>query len=87
MITKDKIKIYSKYKGDIDMFARVANKTEEKTISTKDWYLIDDLLQDLILINSGKTSSSYMDELSNKQKENLEDEEALQLLKTLAGHT
>ena len=47
MITEDKIKIYKRYKGDIDSWARAGSKKEKLIMIDNDWYMIDGFIQDL----------------------------------------
>jgi len=56
MITKEKLDIYIKYNGDIDGWVRMNIPHERKTMKDKDWYLIDDLIQDIILFINKKTA-------------------------------
>jgi len=59
MITKQKIKIYTKYKGDIDGFSRGGKRNEKEIIKDNDWTIIDNVLQDLKLINNKMCSEKY----------------------------
>jgi hypothetical protein len=43
--------IFARYHGDIDMFGRAAGRKDKETINDDDWYLIDTLLQDAIVID------------------------------------
>ena len=50
MITLPKLKIFESFKGDIDMFGRSGQKYQRQ-ITDDEWYLIDRLIQDAIVIN------------------------------------
>jgi len=83
MITKEKLKIYIKYRGDIDRFARTGRKAEEDTITTNEWYLIDELVQDLKLLESGMTSETFVKEVTTKLNKNCEDQDVIKLMETI----
>lgn len=59
MITTEKLKIFDKYKGDIDAFARIGRETEKTVLTDNDWQLIDSFKQDIELINKGLSSSNF----------------------------
>lgn len=59
MITTEKLKIFDKYKGDIDAFARVGRETEKTVLTDNEWQLIDSFKQDVELINKGLSSSDF----------------------------
>jgi hypothetical protein len=84
MITKDKIHIYKSYGGDVDGWARVGSKEEKELMNDEDWFLIEDLLQDISLQNSGNSSKEYSIKIDEKLKEKCSDEEAIKQLKELA---
>lgn len=83
MITKDKIKIYRKYRGDIDSWVKNGSKKEKLIMNDEDWYLIDGLIQDLFLVNKGLVSLAFDNDLNNRLKEKCDSEETIQLLKTV----
>lgn len=49
MINNEKILIYKKYEGNLDAWARIATYEEKKAMSDDDWYLIDDLIQNVVI--------------------------------------
>lgn len=49
MITKEKLTVYRKYNGDLDLWARIGASKEKSIMSDDDWYLIDSLIQDVII--------------------------------------
>lgn len=59
MITTEKLKIFDKYKGDIDAFARIGRETEKTVLTDNDWQLIDSFKQNIELINKGLSSSDF----------------------------
>ncbi len=84
MITKDKIQIYKNYSGDVDGWARIGSKEEKELMNDEDWFLIEDLLQDLSLMKSGNSSEEYNIKIAEKLKNKCSDEEVVRELKELA---
>ena len=60
-ITKEKLKIYTKYSGDADLFARVGQDYEKEIIDDTDWGTISGYLHSLELIRKGLTSAEFKD--------------------------
>ncbi|MCE3295140.1 MAG: hypothetical protein K0R65_854 [Crocinitomicaceae bacterium] len=85
MITADKLKLFEKYSGDIDAWARIGSKKEQLIIMDNDWYIIDDLIQDLNLIRKGITSEDFQDKFKLKLKTNCDSEEAIKKLESIAN--
>ena len=63
MLTMKHLEIYEAFGGDIDGWARNADKG---IITDADWYLIDELLQNLKLVKSGLTSTSLETTIKDK---------------------
>lgn len=83
MITLKKVKIFQKFNGDIDHFARIGKTQDKGEISDNDWALIDSLLQDLELVDKGLAADTFVKRLDERIKENLESEGVLQELKRM----
>jgi hypothetical protein len=81
MITIKKLKIFSKYNGDVDMWARLGNKSD---IKGEEWSLIDSLIQDLVIIKNGQASQDYIETVNERLLNNLDSGEAIDFLKSLA---
>lgn len=84
MITEDKIKIFKRYDGDIDSWARSGSKREKFIMTDNDWYIIDALIQDLLLVKKGLTSLEFTNTLNSKLKENCDSEKTINQLQKLA---
>jgi hypothetical protein len=84
MITKDKIRIFNKYDGNIDSWARSGSKKEKLIISDDDWYIISTHIQDLFLVKKGLTSEDFNNSLKNKLKETCDSEDTIKQLETIA---
>lgn len=85
MITQNKIKIYKRYTGDIDSWARSGSKKEKLVMEDNDWYIIDGFIQDLTLVKKGLTSLTFNDNLNNRLRENCDGEKTVQALKTITN--
>lgn len=48
-INDEKLNIYFKYNGDIDAWAISSNQSERKVICDEDWFLINELLNEVEL--------------------------------------
>ena len=83
MITELKIKIYKKYKGDIDSWVRSGSKNEKLAINDNEWYLIDNFLQEIHLVKNELASKEFENKLNNRLNENCENYEVIEYLKTL----
>jgi hypothetical protein len=80
MITKDKIDIYLRYRGDIDGFILVSTPDEQAIITDNDFSVISNFVQDIILMKRNLVSKEHEDEIKKKIVENKIDEETVELL-------
>jgi hypothetical protein len=75
------LKIYKRYEGNTDMYSKVGNPTKE---SAETFFLIDSLVQDLILIENGNASLAYIEDVNNKLQHSCENVETIDGLKRVA---
>ena len=69
MITLEKLKIYEKYAGDDDHFARIGNHKESELFNgNSDWYEINNFKQDIHLITKNLASEKYKQKVIEKLK-------------------
>ncbi|MBO9202151.1 MULTISPECIES: hypothetical protein [Niastella] len=80
MITIDKIKIYKRFNGDGDGWARGGTKEEKSFMNDDDWFLIGTFVQDISLIKKGLASYSFRDSIYERVKENCDSEETIQAI-------
>jgi len=66
MITEEKIKIFRRYRGDIDSWARSGSKVELSMMNDDDWFMVNELVQDLILVKKGLTSIEFSQNLETR---------------------
>jgi hypothetical protein len=59
MITAEKLRIYRKFNGDVDMYARVSCGRGSQEIEDRDWSSIDEILQCLTIVHAGLASADY----------------------------
>ena len=85
MISSKKIKIYSKYQGNIDDWARSVSRREYKVLSDEDWFLIEELIQNLEVIEKGLTSEDFKDKVLKKLQKSCDSLETQEKLKNLIG--
>jgi len=85
MITQDKIKVYKRFDGDIDSWARSGSKNEKLVMNDGDWYMIEELIQDLSLVEKGLASVTFNNDLSNRLTENCDSEKTIQALKAITN--
>jgi hypothetical protein len=66
MITLEKLRVYQEFDGDIDGWARASKGRAAPCMSDADWYLINELLTGLTIIETGLASSSFVREVEAK---------------------
>jgi len=84
MITAKKLRIYEKFNGDIDGFARGSTLDERDTIEDGDWFLIDKLLQALTIIQSGYATTEFAAEAHQRLAAVVRNEDAREILRELS---
>lgn len=85
MITIEKLLIFKEFKGDVDSWSRQSSINSEYYFESKDWTLIDNLIQDVIIVNNGLASKVFTDKLENDLLKNCDCNETMILLKNLAA--
>ncbi len=83
MLTLAKIRVYRKYGGDMDGWARTKNPDDCSLITDDEWLLIDSLVQKLTLVKNGKASPAYAKRISVELHRRVESEEAINELMEL----
>jgi hypothetical protein len=84
MLTEEKLKIYKRYQGDIDGWARSNSKKEKLVMNDNDWYIIDGLVQDISLIAKGLASKDFEDSVKERLKESCIDHVTIEEVRKLA---
>jgi hypothetical protein len=84
VITLDKLKIFSRYKGDVDQFGRAGRTSEKQVLTNDEWGLIDMLLQDAVVINRNLGSEARTASAWRRLHENSEDDAVVTEIRRLA---
>ncbi len=84
MITKRKIRIYKKYEGDGDAWAR--GWTSFSVMTDDDWGIMERLIQDINLVKNGLASDDYAKALEKRLFKNCDTPETIERLKLLASN-
>ena len=79
MITSEKLSIFKQYKGYFDGYY-VQSKGKTMIITDDEWFLMDNLMQDLSLIRNGLCSELYKKQTIEKIKANCDNAETAHLL-------
>ena len=79
MITSAKIEIFKFYKGYYDGYY-IQNESKPMIITDDEWFLLDNLIQDIHLIRKGVVSKSYETKIVEKIKTNFDSEETYNLV-------
>ncbi len=85
MITKDKVRLFDKYDGDVDSWARSGSKKEKSMMADGDWHVIEGFVHDLFLVTKGLASPEFRNNLNGRLSESCEGEETIRYLQKLAG--
>lgn len=83
MITIQKLAIYSHFYGDIDGWARSGTSEQKANMRDNDWFLIDNLVQDILLMSKGLTSEIFNQKLNEKLVNSCDDNSTIQELKKI----
>lgn len=56
MITAEKLKVFEKYLGSVDAWARLGSPEEKELLKDADWYNISNAIQHLTILKKGLAS-------------------------------
>lgn len=84
MITASKLNEYENYHGNYDGFYLQKVKTGTNITNNDEWYLIKDLIQDLILVQKGLSTQDFAEKVNKKILENCDSIETIKKMKLLA---
>jgi hypothetical protein len=83
MITLKKLKIFQQYSGNLDAL-RQTNSADKDAITSHDWFVIGNLIQDIKLVNRGLAASSYAAKAEEELKNACDDETTIGELRKMA---
>ncbi|HRH49247.1 MAG TPA: hypothetical protein PLP23_10875 [Panacibacter sp.] len=86
MITKEKLKVYEKYKGQNDMFFRL-HLFKPRRMQESDFFKIQNMLQEARLVNRKLASEEYSSRVKQKLIEVCDSQETIDYLNLLANQT
>jgi len=84
MLTKQKLAIYQKYRGDVDMWTRAGSKKEKEEMTDGDWSEMWSLFQQLQNLERGQLSDEFAARVRNRLQELATDSELQKELKAYA---
>lgn len=85
MITEEKLNVYSHFRGDIDGWARVGTQSQKEKISDADWFLIEELVQDIFLIQKNLVSKEFAQKIEAKLEKECESASVISAIKKIAN--
>ena len=83
MLTLEKLKIYRRFGGDIDGWARASSPGETSGMTDEDWSLIDELRQGMSIVSSGQASEDFAKSVERRLLASAADEWVRQELREL----
>jgi hypothetical protein len=84
IITREMLRIYEKFHGDIDGFARGGKLGERLSITEKDWHFIDEILQSLVIVQAGRANPEFEASVRARLLGAAQDEQVFERLYELA---
>ena len=79
MLTKEKIKVYISYNGDIDMWVRTGKANDKTVMNNSDWAMIEQLLQDIHLVEKGLASPEYSKSVNESIQHNCDNNDTCKI--------
>jgi len=83
MTITEMLKIYEKYKGNIDAFAKFSSKSDKNTISEDDWDSIDRLIQEVTQLDNNIVSDRNRIRIQRDLSAHIKDETVLDKIRDL----
>jgi hypothetical protein len=83
MITIEKLKEYEEYNGFYDGFYIQKVKNNTNINDDKDWFYIDNLIQDFIIIDKGLASDTFITMRQKEIEENFDNKDTLKYFRTM----
>jgi hypothetical protein len=85
MITEEKLRIFEKYGGDPDAWARIGTAAEKAAMEDADWTEIAALLQKLSLVERGLAAATFAKAVEADLAERVPTAAVARRLRELAG--
>jgi len=84
MLTLEKLRIYRRFGGDIDGWARTRGRGDGSGMTDDDWSLIEELRQGLRIVSSGQASAEFAGSVERRLLASTADDQTRQELRGLA---
>ena len=84
MLALDKLRIYRRFGGDIDGWARTHGRGDTSGMTDDDWSLIDELRQGLRIVSSGQASAEFASSVERRLLASTADDRTREQLRELA---
>jgi hypothetical protein len=85
MLTIEEVKTWQAFDGDTDGFVRTRPARQEPEVSDEEWHLIEGLVRDQHLADSGLATAEFAADFHKRLVELTADEPTRQLIKLLSG--
>jgi hypothetical protein len=85
MITKEKLNVYRWFNGDIDAWARSGSSSQKEAMKDEDWFMIERLIQDVVLMQKGLISDDFLKDVNKRLNDNCDNEETIIEIKKMAA--
>jgi hypothetical protein len=79
MLTSEKVEIFKRYKGYYDGY-HIQNNGKEKLILDDEWFLLNNLMQDIYLIRNGMAAKSFENKVLEQLVKNCDSEDTYNLI-------
>lgn len=79
MLTSEKVEIFKTYKGYYDGY-HIQSNGKEKIISDDEWFLLDNLIQDIYLIRKGMAAKSFESSVNEQLLKNCDTQQTINLI-------
>jgi hypothetical protein len=83
MLTLNKLKIFQQYSGDLNAL-RQTDSADKDAITSHDWFVIGNLIQDIKLVNRGLASPSYAGRAEEELRNACDNETTISELRKMA---
>ncbi|MFL5741036.1 MAG: hypothetical protein ACJ75B_12515 [Flavisolibacter sp.] len=84
MITIEKLKIFEKYRRQVDEFARFGKSKEKSLMTDQDWDEIESLIQDVYLVKKGMAALEFENKLNQRLADICENQETIKRIHKIA---
>ncbi len=84
MLTREKLTLFEEFNGDIDGWTRMRRNADQPHMTEAEWNLINRLVMDLGIVDSGRASPEFRAETEERPRDNAADGAMCDALRALA---